>query len=54
MLFELRAPSIIEGEALPTILNMFERGSGSTRHVSPNARMDVSAPLGLSKPVKGQ
>jgi hypothetical protein len=54
MLFELRAPSIIEGEALPTILDVIERDFPSMRHFSSNTRMDVVAPLGLLKPVKCQ
>lgn len=54
MLFELRAPPIIEGEALPTILDVIGRNLLSTRHFSSNTTMDVVAPLGLLKPVKGQ
>jgi hypothetical protein len=54
MLFELRAPSIIEGEALPTILDVIERDFPSMRHFSSNTRMDAVAPLGLLKPVKCQ
>jgi hypothetical protein len=54
MLFELRAPSIIKGEAFPTILDLIGRNLLRMRHFSSNTRMDVVAPLRLSKPVKGQ
>jgi len=47
MLFKLRTPSIVEGEALPTILDLLEWDLHGTRIFLSNASMDVVASLGL-------
>lgn len=54
MLFKLRAPSIMEGEALPTILDLSERDFRDTRNFLSNASMNVVAPLRLFQSVRGQ
>ena len=47
MLFKLRAPSIMEGEALPTIFDLSEGDIHGMRIFLSNVSMDVVASLGL-------